>query len=155
MTSGSPLWGADLEHLQQAVAALLFSSHTLSLQHSALYLQKKRCYWGKQLAKWLSFLWFIQVPVCSHMLWVDNSSSQSKLKLLMLLSVENLVQLQKKRKKKKVNDAAILLILLWLVRSSSLHPRAALLYWLFIPVQISAETGNETTVSDILLSWGN
>lgn len=41
------------------------------------------------------------------MLWVDNSSSQSKLKLLMLLSVENLVQ-----KKKKVNDAAILPILL-------------------------------------------
>lgn len=71
----------------------------------------------------------------------------------MLLSVENLVQLQKK--KKKVNDAAILLILLWLVISSSLHPRAALLYWLFIPVQISVEIGNETTVSDVLLSWGN
>lgn len=82
---------------------------------------------------------------------MDNSSSQSKLKSLMLLSVENLVQLQKK----KVNDAAILLILLWLVISSSLHPCAALLYWLFIPVQISAETGNETTVSDILLSWEN
>lgn len=54
----------------------------------------------------------------------------------MLLSVESLVQ----KKRKEVNDAAVLLILLWFVMSSSLHLCAALLYRLVIPVHISTET---------------
>lgn len=136
---GLPGEGLTFRMLQWVVAALLFYSRVLCLQHLPCTF-RKRCYWGKQHAKWFSFLWFIQVPVCSHMQWVDNSSSQSKLKLPMLLSAENLVQKRKKKRNKKVNDAAILLFLLWLVVYSSLHPYAALSCWLLIPDHLSAET---------------